>query len=259
MLKLSLSVLVSLFAMSSFASIIETTLGEKSIENVKIAVKATTNIDGRKTDLLIAGAGLRVKKKAFIPIKVYVAQIFVSELQKFVRTEAEALNSLDMMNTAVVQLTFVRNVDAPTVQMSFKDVYPYEMRLMLTFVRNMYESTYSLQLKTAFLMKNIKEFKNLDFHQRLSIAVNSIHARGYGHSNYEISMEFSTIEDILGRYKKIVCKARSVNNFYKRIEINFDMFKHYMDNQSCLDLIDNKISDNIMEKLIYNYNLIKNE
>lgn len=144
------------------------------------------------------------------------------------------------------------------IKMSFKDVYPYEMRLMLTFVRNMYESTYSLQLKTALLMKDVKEFRHLDFHQRLSVAVNSIQARGYGHSNYEHSMEFSTLEDILNRYKKIVCKATSVNSFYKRINLDFERLNYYENNQLFLDLIDNRISTNIMEILIYNYNLIKN-
>jgi hypothetical protein len=108
-------------------------------------------------------------------------------------------------------------------------------------------------------MKNIKEFKKLDFHQRLSIAVNSIEASGYGHSNYMGNIGFCNEKEIVDKYDKIVCKTKCVNEFYEAIDVNFSKFSLYENSESFAKLIEDTICDSLIEKLIYNYNLIKNE
>lgn len=97
--------------------------GNRTIEGVNIAKSAsialtgTTSVD--KLDYI--GAGLRTKKVLVANVKVYVAQIFLDNAGKFVRTTAGAVKSLSDMKSGAIHLTFLRSVDAPTVQVSFRD------------------------------------------------------------------------------------------------------------------------------------------
>jgi hypothetical protein len=97
--------------------------GSRSIEGVKVAKSAsialtgTTSVD--KLDFI--GAGLRAKKVLIANIKVYVAQVFLDNSGKFVRTNSGAVKSLSDMKAGAIHLTFLRSVDAPTVRVSFRD------------------------------------------------------------------------------------------------------------------------------------------
>lgn len=97
--------------------------GTKKIEGVNVANSASLTLPGTTTaeKLDSIGAGLRTKKVLVSNVKVYVAQVFLDNAGKFVRTNDGAVKSLADMKAGAIHLTFLRNVDAPTVQISFRD------------------------------------------------------------------------------------------------------------------------------------------
>ena len=96
--------------------------GNRTIEGVNVGKSADmiTTAEVQKLDSI--GAGLRTKHVLITNVKVYVAQIFLDNAGKFVRTSSEAaVASLADMKSGAIHLTFLRNVDAATVQVSFRD------------------------------------------------------------------------------------------------------------------------------------------
>jgi hypothetical protein len=90
--------------------------GTEKIDKVTLATSATST-DGAK--LVPVGAGLRIKKIVFMNVKVYVAQLFVSDVTKFKRNPVDALKSLNDAAPVAIQLHFLR--DADKVQGAFRD------------------------------------------------------------------------------------------------------------------------------------------
>ena len=82
------------------------------INKIRIAQSAVVTTQNRQTQVINIGSGLRkVTRYGVVTVKVYVAQLFVSEPELFKRTETEALSSLDSMQTVVISMTFTRDVD----------------------------------------------------------------------------------------------------------------------------------------------------
>ncbi|WP_347359369.1 chalcone isomerase family protein [Bdellovibrio sp.] len=94
--------------------------GEK-VEKVALSTAATSQIENEPVKLTSVGAGLRAKKVVFVNVKVYVGQLYVSNLETFKKTDAEALGSLKDQKAVAIQLHFLRDVDADNVQKSFKE------------------------------------------------------------------------------------------------------------------------------------------
>lgn len=123
-MKLS-SLFLSLALISQVASagVLSLENGTRTIEGVTIAKSASLTLPGtteaEKLDYI--GSGLRSKKVLVANVKVYVAQIFLDNAGKFVRTNAGAMKSIDDMKAGAIHLTFLRGVDASTVQVSFRD------------------------------------------------------------------------------------------------------------------------------------------
>lgn len=113
--------LALVLAQSADAGVLELTAGTTQIENVNVAAGAQATVEGRKSQLTLAGAGLRTKKVAIVTAKVYVAELFVADVSKYVRTLEGALDSLSASNTVAIQLTLLRSLDADTVATSFKE------------------------------------------------------------------------------------------------------------------------------------------
>ncbi|MBX3034771.1 MAG: chalcone isomerase family protein [Bdellovibrionaceae bacterium] len=74
-----------------------------------------------KTPLTLAGQGRRLKKVAFISVKVYDASFYVADAAAFKRTAAEALDSTDQQKRFAMVLKFLRDVPAERVIGSFKE------------------------------------------------------------------------------------------------------------------------------------------
>lgn len=103
------------------ASLLKLEKGSRAIQGVNISKSADATIDQTSVHLGTVGGGLRWKKVLLAKVNVYVAQLLVSSPERFVKKDKEALKSLDDSETVAIQLTFLRTVDAPTVQSSFRD------------------------------------------------------------------------------------------------------------------------------------------
>lgn len=123
-MKLS-SIFISLLMISnfSFAGVLNVETANKTIEGVKLDTSATIKTDKGDLKLDFIGAGLRTKKVLIANVKVYVAQVLVDNAGKFVRTNEGAMKSMEDMNTVAFSLTFLRDVDGPTVSKAFQDSF----------------------------------------------------------------------------------------------------------------------------------------
>lgn len=106
---------------SSYAELLTKELSGKEMYGVKLSNAASTKVGQLNVNLVQVGAGLRTKKVLVANIKVYTAELFVSEPLAVVKSEADILETVSNMRTAAVQLTFLRNVEAEKVQVSFRD------------------------------------------------------------------------------------------------------------------------------------------
>lgn len=122
-LVITLAAVVAMTSTASAALLNTTKQSGKAIESVSISQDANVSIENQQIPVSIIGAGLRSKKVAIVNVKVYVAELMSSDASKFVRNDAEALNSLNQSRTIAYRLNFVRTVDAPTVQSSFAEAF----------------------------------------------------------------------------------------------------------------------------------------
>lgn len=94
--------------------------GQK-LEKATLSPAAAATIEGEKITLTSIGSGVRAKKVVFLNVKVYVGQLFATTSTTFNKAENEALGSLKDQKAVAFQLHFLRNVDAESVQKSFKE------------------------------------------------------------------------------------------------------------------------------------------
>lgn len=120
-MKKLLAALMIFASTQSHASVLTNGAPGKKIETVQVFSSVSTQIDHQSVTLDLAGAGLRAKKVLFSNVKVYVAELFASDLQLFVRNESEALTSLGKSPVVAIRLGFLRTVGADQVQVSFRE------------------------------------------------------------------------------------------------------------------------------------------
>lgn len=101
-------VLAGLISSTSFA--------QTQLEGVTLSTAGLTK-DGQK--LQYVGAGLRNKKVVLVNVRVYVGEFFVGDTAKFSKTDAQ--KTVTSASPALIQLHFLRDVDAEKVQSSFKE------------------------------------------------------------------------------------------------------------------------------------------
>ena len=126
-------------------------------------------------------------------------------------------------------------------------------------------------VKSAFLMKDLKEFKYLDFSQRFSIAVNSISDYNTGHSvfSYDGALYYND-KSLKERYLAATESENNVNQFmlYDKFKnIKFDKYSYYEtknqdededDYETIFDTLEEDyISNEFKDILIGNYKIIK--
>jgi chalcone isomerase-like protein len=90
--------------------------GTPQIEGVTLSTNGVTK-EGQKLQYI--GAGLRNKKVIMVNVKVYVGELFVGDIAKFKKTDAA--KTVSEASPALMQLHFLRDVDAEKVQSSFKE------------------------------------------------------------------------------------------------------------------------------------------
>jgi hypothetical protein len=116
--------LIALTTLSAQAALIDPAPGARpsqTLNGVDIIPSVTTSVEGKSTGLTLIGDGTRSKKVAMMNVKVYVAQLYAEKPDSFIRDEAKALDSLQNTGATGIKLTFLRSVDAATVQNSFRD------------------------------------------------------------------------------------------------------------------------------------------
>lgn len=94
--------------------------GATTLEKVVLNDSGTVKLETR--DVVMAprlGAGLRTKFGG--AVKVTVAELFASAGDKFVRTEAGAMDSILLSEVISVHQTFLRNVTADQIQSAYLD------------------------------------------------------------------------------------------------------------------------------------------
>ncbi len=112
---------VALIASFASADVLTKELSGKEVSGIKMSKAASVKVDQYNVNLTQVGAGLRTKKVLVSNVKVYTAEVFVSEANVVVKSDADLLASVAKAKTAVVQLTFLRAVEAEKVQVSFRD------------------------------------------------------------------------------------------------------------------------------------------
>lgn len=110
-----------------------------------------------------------------------------------------------------------KSEDGFCITLRFDNSSSWTIKTMATLIRNIYESTYSIQLKTAFKMKNHKEFKGMDLNERLCVAMNAINVKGYGHAVYCRYAKSYTKAQLVERYDKNKDKLINVSCFYEEV------------------------------------------
>lgn len=93
-----------------------TAFAQSQLEGVTLSTTGLTK-DGQK--LQYVGAGLRNKKVILVNVRVYVGEFFIADTTKFQKTNP--LKTVSESSPALIQLHFLRDVDAEKVQTSFKD------------------------------------------------------------------------------------------------------------------------------------------
>lgn len=154
------------------------------------------------------------------------------------------------------------------LSIKFTKRMPYEIKLICALVRNLYECPYNIMVKTAFLLKNHEEFANLDFTERLCIAINSIAGYNTGHSTFQYEgVDFYNDKFLRTRYCKAARTEMNVNGFMlKNNRLNYD--REYFDSHEREDndddstifdsLEEDYISNEYMKILQKNYKIMKN-
>lgn len=157
------------------------------------------------------------------------------------------------------------------IKVQFLKRSAYEIKLICALIRNLYECPYSIMVKSAFLMKDLEEFKYLDFSQRFSIVVNSISGYGTGHSvfSYDGTLYYND-KSLKERYLAATESENNVNQFmlYDKFKnIKFDKYSCYKtknqnededDYETIFDTLEEDyISNEFKDILIGNYKIIK--
>lgn len=118
-MKTLLLSLVTFSAIFSSAAVLTNGTAVQEKEGVKIPQTVTFKMNDQETVLNLVGSGVR--KKSFLSVKVYLAEVFADKSESFERNNEKALESLAASPTVAVRITFLRNVDAETIMNAFKD------------------------------------------------------------------------------------------------------------------------------------------
>jgi len=94
----------------------------QSVNGITLDQSLTIQSGALSENMALIAAGLRSKKVAgMFNVKVYVAEVLGTQASSFVKSASGATASLVAMNGWAIRLTFVRTVDAGTVQSSFQE------------------------------------------------------------------------------------------------------------------------------------------
>ncbi len=118
--KLVAAIGLFLFSQTLLASLLTVVPGDTEINGVTVNKSASLDVEGKAVQLASAGAGLR--KKTIAQVKVYVGQLYVSNLDRFRDPNLTPLNSLDFNDmTVALQMTMVHKGTTDQLSEGFVD------------------------------------------------------------------------------------------------------------------------------------------
>jgi len=147
------------------------------------------------------------------------------------------------------------------VSLRFKNKSAYLIKLFATLIRNVYETPFNIQLKTAMLLGRYVGFKKLDFTSRLMLSIASIldESGRDVHASYRPEYSQKLIKKQKLKYKVFKCNARadisSTFPDYNKLHIRKVIIEK--DENIFLSLENSLISQELIEILKKNYKTIK--
>ena len=191
-----------------------------------------------------------------------------SELTEYI----EWIKKITKFNVRISKKDDIKNnyhyTNYKIITLRFTKKMPYEIRLICALIRNLYECPFNIMVKTAFLMGNLDEFKDLDFTERLCISINSITGYREVHSAFEGSgTNFYDNKSLRKRYLKAAKTEMNVNGFMlkldevklSRLRFNGHEINNNDDDEGNIfdSLEENIISEEFMDVITKNYKIIK--
>ena len=169
------------------------------------------------------------------------------------------ITGISIKESKTLILDSIKSTDFKIYEVNIRNRYPYELRIIASLIRNIYEMPFNIMIKLAFLMKSHDEFKSLDFTERLCIAINSLHGHRDIHAMfYNVGVVPMNNRQLKSRYLEYRGRLVNVCGFFKdrattpenRIEYNENDYEE----SGFWDCVEkNIISDEIKKVLIINY------
>ena len=130
----------------------------------------------------------------------------------------------------------------------------FEVKFILALIRDMYEYSFNIQIKTAFLMKSVEELSLLDLSERICLSKNCIPMLNNNHSTYIDPIKLTTTSKFIYRYNEIKDSTGYIQNFYhKNGETSTNLrLENISDNVES-----GKLTEDIISNLIKKYNEFK--
>ena len=116
--KLLFALFLLASAPSAFAGVLTVEDGPLKVGDLTVSKGGKLTVDGRKSNLVTVGAGLR---KKFGLMSIYVGELLVNDSNKYVCKADKAFDSLKDLSAVVVRLRFVYTVGASDLVKAFRD------------------------------------------------------------------------------------------------------------------------------------------
>ncbi len=117
--QLTLALAALTFAPNAFAGILTLEDSATKVNGVTISKGGKMVVEGRSTNVVTVGAGVRAKLGGLV--KVYVGELLVSDKNKYACSEAKSLESLKDLSAIAVRLNIVRDITGDDMEKAFND------------------------------------------------------------------------------------------------------------------------------------------
>lgn len=103
---------------SAFAGVLQLENSAKQVNGVTVSKGGKMVVQGRTTNVITVGAGLRTRFSLF---NVYVGELLVNDNKAYLCDPAKALDSVANLSGVAMRLTFLRAIGMSDLQKAFQD------------------------------------------------------------------------------------------------------------------------------------------
>ncbi len=119
MSQLTLALVALTLAPNAFAGVLTLEDSATKVNGVTISKGGKMEVEGRVTNIVTVGAGVRSKLGGLV--KVYVGELLVNDKNKYACSEAKSLESLKDLSAIAVRLNLVRDITGDDMEKAFND------------------------------------------------------------------------------------------------------------------------------------------